>query len=265
MRRGHGWPTHFPALAGPAIAAVIVTAWISGRPGLADLWRRMVRWRFPLRWWAAALGPAVFLAIALAIAAAVGQAPDASAFGRYSGLPALGVVLVALLVVLLNGYGEEVGWRGFALPAIQRRVGARRAALIVAGLWALWHLPFFFLQASYRSFGPPTLVGFLIGIAAGSIVLTWIYNGTGGSILAVVVWHGVYNMAAATAASSGMIAAVVSALVIVQAIVLLRLDHRAERSGGPPLLGPRAPRPCARHAPGPAPGDSVQRGSLAER
>lgn len=197
VRRGQGWPTHFPALLGPAIAAVIVTAWISDRPGLANLGRRMLRWRFPLRWWGAALSPLLFLGIALAVAAAVGHAPRLGSFGRYSGLSALGLVWVALMVTVVNGYGEEVGWRGVALPVIQRRVGARQAAVIVAALWALWHLPFFFLQASYRSFGAPTLVGFVIGIAAGSIVLTWLYNGAGASILAAVVWHAAYNMAAA--------------------------------------------------------------------
>jgi membrane protease YdiL (CAAX protease family) len=239
VRRGVGWPTHFPALIAPALAAVIVTAWVSGSTGLADLARRVGRWRFPLRWWAVALSPLAFLAIALLVAALAGETPEPEEFGRYSGVASLGIGGVVLFA-LLNGFGEEIGWRGFALPVLQRRHGALRATMIVAAAWALWHLPFFFLLDSYRGFGPFTAVGFTIGIAAGSVVLTWVYNGTGGSVLAAAVWHAAYNLGAATEASEGMIAGVVSALVIGQAFVLLRREEASARRGGPPVLGPRA-------------------------
>jgi hypothetical protein len=121
------------------------------------------------------------------------------------------------------------------LPAFQRRLGAKRAALIVAGFWALWHLPYFFLVSSYRGFGPFTLVGFTIGIVSGSVVLTWLYYGAGQSILAVAVWHATYDMA--TSGTSGTIQAIVSALVIAQAIVLWRLHDRSIKHGSRPVLG----------------------------
>lgn len=236
--RGEGWPTHFPALIAPALAAVIVTLGTSGRSGLAELAARVARWRFPLRWWAVALSPLAFLVIAILLATALGAAPGADEYGRYSGVASVGIVGVAAFA-LINGLGEETGWRGFALPLLQERVGAVRASMIIAALWALWHLPFFFLLESYRDFGPFTLVGFAIGIAAGSVVLTWIYNGTGGSVLAAAVWHATYNLGAATEASEGVIAATVSALVIAQAFVLLRREEATVRRGRPPVLGPR--------------------------
>lgn len=173
-----------------------------------------------------ALSPLAFLAVGLAVSAAAGRLPGAGEFALYSGWPAIGVAGAAL-AALLNGFGEEIGWRGFLLPTLQRRYGAKRAAFIVAGLWAFWHLPFFFLIASYRGSGPFMFVGFLIAIASGSVVLTWLYYGSGQSILAVAVWHATYNMAAATAASSGMVTAVASALVIAQAVLLIRRDARA--------------------------------------
>lgn len=82
VRRGVGWPTASPALAGPAIAAVVVTVWMSGRVGLADLARRIVRWRFALRWWAATLSPLAFLGIGLGISVwrSIGTSES-----RYSG------------------------------------------------------------------------------------------------------------------------------------------------------------------------------------
>jgi membrane protease YdiL (CAAX protease family) len=238
IERGKGWPTHWPALVGPALAAFVVTAWLSGRAGLSDLVARMRRWRMPLRWWVATLSPLGFLGVALVAAAAADDLPRWSDFGRYSGLPALGVVAVALLAILVNGFGEETGWRGFALPLLQRRYGPLAAALLVTPIWAAWHLPYFFTIATYRDFAPVGYVGFVFGLACGSIVLTWLYNGTGGSILACAVWHGLFNVTTGTLAASGTIAAVTSTFVIVQAIVLVRLERRARRRGHASILGP---------------------------
>ena len=241
VRQGDGWPTHFPALAGPLIAAFAVTARIGGRRGSAVLLRRLVRWRFGVGWWVAALSPLAYLAIGLAIATVAGSAPSAREFALYSGWPAMGIA-GAGLAAFLNGEVEETGWRGFLLPSLQPRYGAKRAAFIVGALWGLWHLPFFLL-ASYRGIAPFAVVGFGIGILAGSIVATWLYYGSGQSVLAVAIWHASYNMASGTAASSGAVAAVASALIIAQAVVLLRLHEQASRRGLPPVLGPAGAHP----------------------
>jgi len=180
IEKGVGWPTNSPALLGPALAAFMVTAAVCGRTGVRDLLARMARWRMPLRWWAATLSPLAFLAVALAVAAATGKIPGGSGFGRYSGFPAIGVVPVAVVTILIT-FGEETGWRGFALPLLQRRYGALAAALLVTPVWALWHLPYFFTVSTYRGFAPVGYVGFVFGLACGSIVLTWLYNGTGGT------------------------------------------------------------------------------------
>ena len=239
VERGVGWPTHVPALAGPALAALALTALISGRVGVRNLLGRVGLWRMPVRWWAATLSPLLFLAIAIAVALVAGTAPSVSDFGRFSGLPAIGVVPVAVIVIL-SSFGEETGWRGFALPLLQRRHGALAAALLVTPIWVVWHLPYFLTVATYRDFPPAGYIGFAFGIACGSIVLTWLYNGTGGSILACAVWHGVYNLASGTAAASGTVAAVTSTLVSVQALLLVWLELRARRRGAASLLGPRA-------------------------
>jgi membrane protease YdiL (CAAX protease family) len=141
----------------------------------------------------------------------------------------------------VGSLGEESGWRGFALPRLQRRLGALRATLVLAPLWWLWHLPQFFVIATYRDFRPFGYVAMFLGLTCGAIVLTWLYNRSGGSVLLVVVWHGAYNFAAATQASVGTIAAVVSTLVMVQALVLLGLELRARRRRLPPVLGPASP------------------------
>jgi uncharacterized protein len=70
--------------------------------------------------------------------------------------------------MLVGVFGEEAGWRGYALPRLQQRLGPLRATLVLATLWALWHTPLFLLLDSYRGFGVFTAVGFLIGLTAGA-------------------------------------------------------------------------------------------------
>jgi hypothetical protein len=91
----------------------------------------------------------------------------------------------------------------------------------LAALWALWHAPLFLVLASYQDFGPSHHPGFVIGLTAGARVLTAIYNDTGGSILAAALGHASYNLAAATNATDGTIAAVATALVIFWAVSII--------------------------------------------
>ena len=239
VRRGVGWPTHIPSLLGPAIAAVVVTASTMGRPEVRDLLARMTRWRVPLRWWLVAVSPVALLGLALIAMAAAGQAlPSVADFGRFSGIPAVGLVGVLLVITFVGALGEETGWRGYALPQLQRRFSPLASSLILALFWFGWHLPQFFVIATYRDFGPVQYVGMFLGLACGSVVLTWLYNRSGGSILLVIVWHGLYNFVGATQAATGMLAAVVSTLIMIQGVILIVLEVRARRSGRPSVLGP---------------------------
>ena len=238
IEKGKAWPTNLPAVFGPAVAAFVVTAWLCGRGGVDDLGERSVRWRTPARWWIATLAPIWFLVVALVVAAVAGTVPKLSDFGRYSGLPTIGVAAV-LVLAILGGLGEEVGWRGFALPFLQGKYSALTAALLVTPIWALWHLPFFFTVTTYRGFPAAGYIGFVFGLACGSIILTWLYNRTGGSILACAIWHGVYNIETGTVGANSTIQAVTTTLVIVQAVMLVVLELRARWAGLRSVLGPR--------------------------
>jgi membrane protease YdiL (CAAX protease family) len=239
VHRGAGWPTHYPALLGPAIAAVMVTAWTMGRPGLRDLGARLVRWRVALRWWLVAVSPAAFLTLGLVAMRVAGKPlPAVGDFGRFSGTPAIGLVGVFLLITFVGSLGEETGWRGYALPQLQRRFSPLTATLILALLWFLWHLPQFAVIGTYRDFGPVGYLGMFLGLTCGAIVLTWLYNRSGGSILLVIVWHGVYNFVGATQAATRTLAAIVSTLIMVQGIILVVVELRARRHGLPSVLEP---------------------------
>lgn len=137
---GH-W-SHFPGLLGPMIAGIITTTWAQGFSGLGDLASRMFRWRVPLRWYAAALAPVPFaLATAAVIGAVTGDGfPAASERGRMKGLPNSGIAAVFAMAFLINGFGEETGWRGFALPKWRERHGELSASLLIALPWRRrWH------------------------------------------------------------------------------------------------------------------------------
>jgi membrane protease YdiL (CAAX protease family) len=176
--QGDGWPTHVPSLAGPMLAAFIVTGWTAGLAGVGDLVARMGRWRIGWRWWLAVLGPlAFFFAVLATMAAAGADVPARGDFGRFSGLPSsLGIVGVAIVVTLVNGFGEETGWRGYALPQLQHRFGPIAASLVIAAAWAAWHIPQFFVLDSYKTFSVAMLPIFVFGLTCGAIVWMWVYS-----------------------------------------------------------------------------------------
>jgi membrane protease YdiL (CAAX protease family) len=227
-----GHVTHFPGLLGPAIAAIIVTASTQGRAGLRDLATRMTRWRVPARWYVAAAAPMLVAVAVAAILRLVGAGfAGWDAFGQMPGLPDLGVLGVVAGTLLVNGFGEETGWRGFALPHFRRWHARLQASVLVAISWVLWHLPTFFLDSGYRgTLDPLVLPGFVLGIFAGAIVLTWVYEGSGSSVLLAALWHTAFNLGSATRAGEGVIAPVVTVFVIASAFVIARRWQRGGRT-----------------------------------
>ena len=242
IRAGQGWPTHLPALLGPIVAAFIATAVWWGRRGVRDLVRRMLLVRVPLRWWAFALSPLMVLGAVLVVDNVTGHAaPAAADFASFSGVSSrLGVVGVVLVILVVNGFGEETGWRGFALPHLQERYTPLTSTLILSAMWVVWHAPMFVVVDTFRSFTAPIVVGWVIGLFCGAVVLSWLYNRSGGSILLVAIWHTTYNLISGTDAATGLLAAVSTTLVIVLAVVLVVLEIRSRRAGRATVLGPRA-------------------------
>ena len=222
VRQGVGWPTQVPGLLGPALAALAVTGVLDGRRGVDELMARLGRWRIGWRGWTYALSPVLFLAVGLLVLLVVGRdLPSASDFGRFSGLPAAGPVVAVVVLVLVAGVGEELGWRGFLQQRLQGGHSPVAASLLVVPVWAVWHLPLFGLLATYRGFGLLTLVGFVVGLGCGSVILGRVYGAARGSVLATTVWHGTYNLGAGTEAGTGPLAAVTTTLVMAWAFVIL--------------------------------------------
>lgn len=217
-----GAVSHFPGLLGPMVAAVIVTVAVEGRAGILDFGARLVRWRVPVRWYLLAILPYVLFLAAFGLVAATGGDPPApDEFYEFSGLPNLTVLLVVALVLLFNGFGEEAGWRGFLTPQLLRRHGPILASVLVAAAWIAWHVPSFWVIETYRNAGVGIVPMMAIGITAGSIILTWLYIGSGGSILIVALWHLAYNFGSATTAGRGIAGAVLWTAVLLWALIVI--------------------------------------------
>jgi CAAX protease family protein len=173
----------FPALFGPALAAVIVTAVTNGVPGLEDLLGRLVRWRVGARWYAVALGLPVALALT---AAGLHLLLGAQTSVDFGGLSVLNFVVFVLIV------GEELGWRGYALPKMLAERSALAASLIVGVLWGVWHLPTFFVLGAPQ-YGLP-FSAFVLLTAAYSVVIGWVFVHARGSVLIASLMHGAINL-----------------------------------------------------------------------
>jgi membrane protease YdiL (CAAX protease family) len=135
------------------------------------------------RWYAIALGLPVVLAGAAAGAHLLLGGP---AVLRVGTLSLLEPVLFVLII------GEELGWRGYALPRLLARRSALAASLILGLLWGLWHLPTFYVPGAPQH-GLP-ISAFLLLTMAYSVLFTWIYLHTRGSVLIATLFHGAINL-----------------------------------------------------------------------
>lgn len=210
---------HYLAAYGPMLSALILTGLRRGWDGLRELLGRMTKWKVNPGWWVAALAPlGLYLLVGMALWLIQGQRLDLTTMGQLDYLQALGLAALPLWI-LTFGIGEEIGWRGFALPELQKDHSPLFATFILWIFWALWHLPLFFY-----SYPAAIIPGFLIGLLSGAIIFTWLYNSTGGSILMVALWHGAFNFTTAcTSCKTGTAAAVISALVMVWAVLAAML------------------------------------------
>ena len=209
---------HYLVAYGPILSALLVTGISQGLPGLKELGGRIFKWSC-LEWWFVAFSPLILGIVAIWILNRLtGSEIVLADLGAVNYLPRLGVRGALLLWIFTFGLGEETGWRGFALPRLQEGRSALAATMILAVFWALWHLPQFFYL-----FDPSMAVGWLIGLFAGAVVLTWLYNSSPDNILPVAIWHGCFNFMTASTAEVGILPAVMSTIVIAWAVVVIIL------------------------------------------
>lgn len=167
----------------PGIVGVAMVWRHYGLAGLRGFFRRFMLWRMSLSWWLLLLVgmPAVFYAGA----ALNGNLTDAFSFSPWYA------VVPALLAMLFIGPLEELGWRGVALPLMQRRLPPLWAGLVLGLVVAFWHTPAFLLSGTKQSawaIGP-----FFLGVVAISVILTPMFNAAHGSLLVAALFHAQMN------------------------------------------------------------------------
>jgi uncharacterized protein len=188
-------PLYYLVVWSPALSALIMIAKTQGREAIIIFVRRLLHWRVGFIWYALALIliPVLYFLGSLLTWAIV----EENVFGLYEGT----LIQFLGIGILLRGTAgpvEELGWRGFALPLLQRKYTGLTAAIILGLVWGVWHMPSFVIGTLYQSTVGLSLVFsmpiFLVQIMAMSIILTLLYNGTGGSLLLVFLFHWMGNI-----------------------------------------------------------------------
>jgi uncharacterized protein len=171
---------------GPTLAAFIMTGTTEGRAGIRRLLRRYVLWRVGFRWYLVVIigPPAIILLATIVLPGAL------ASFQTLAPLnPLLLIVTFPLILIFGGPLFEEGGWRGFALPRLQRLHGPLVGSLILGILWACWHLPLFWITVWGT---PPTILNMILyvpTVAFMTIVYTWVFNNTKGSVLIAILLH----------------------------------------------------------------------------
>ncbi len=177
--------------------AAIVLVVIEGRKGgLRELLGRFFIWRVGIQWWAFALLFAIIPSVASLYLFNLLGGPTVD----WSGLPPLYTVVPSFIfLTVAAGMGEEFGWRGFLLPRLQTRHNALVSSLIVGVIWAIWHIPLFFIKGTSQYEQQlqagllQAILGYSLFVIASSIQFAWVFNNTRGSVLLAAVLHGASN------------------------------------------------------------------------
>jgi membrane protease YdiL (CAAX protease family) len=208
---------------GPIAAAFLVSGAETGRPGIRDLLQRMLLWRGRLGWIAvASLAPVALLALAIAAARALGSESVALRWiGRSHEFPQFSAIAFLTYSLISFGFGEETGWRGFALPRLQARHSALVASLLLTIGWAVWHVPLFFYRPGYLGMSAAGIAGWLFSLVTGSVLLTWLYNGSRGSLIVVAIFHAAIDVVFTSAEGSSTAVNAAGALITVWGVVVV--------------------------------------------
>ena len=216
-------------------ASLIMTGLTLGREGVIALLKRFLIWRVGWKWYLAPflLAPALIIGGVYLNAALNGVPPDFSTvmaykiFGKSAYLP---LFILPFFMVDFIANGEEMGWRGYVLPRLQAKHSALTSALILGVIWGFWHLPKFLTHWDTVSFA-----WFMAHTTVVSVLYTWLYNGTKGSLLLVTLFHaasnatGVFMPMANTVSSGNMGAYIIFILLEIAAAIIILIATGPER------------------------------------
>jgi membrane protease YdiL (CAAX protease family) len=182
---------------GPTLAAIAMTAAIAGKTGLHELRQRIRQWRAPWQWY-------LFILAGIPVLILLGIIAQPGALAGFHDLSSLLLISYpfAFIATFFGGgpLGEEIGWRGFALPRMQKQYGPLWGTLLLGFLWSCWHLSDFLTASKGGGQGTgwtaflTNFPVFMLAVVSLAIIMTWIYNHTGGSIFTAILAHTSVNI-----------------------------------------------------------------------
>ena len=192
--------------------------------------------------WLLSFSPLLIFIVSLLVSGVVRhQWFDIPGFFQSNDLLHPATMLAWAMPLVFYGFGEEGGWRGYLLPALQARYSAFKSTVILSVIWICWHVPSFFYRYDLKGIA---FIGFVLGIFAGAIWLTFLFNYTRGSILAVSLWHLTFNTVSMMAKDEVFLSAVTSSVVmLLAAFVLLKYARTNLSPYEKTCLQPESPGP----------------------
>jgi membrane protease YdiL (CAAX protease family) len=173
-------PLFYVAVYAPAMAALVLVLYRHGIEGTRRFLARLLLWRTKIYWY-------VFLIVGVPLVfyvSALFKEGAADTLFPFASVPAY---LLALFLMAIKGPVEEIGWRGIALPLLQRSMAPIWAGLVLGVIWGIWHLPAFLLSGTPQSAW--SLTPFFVGTIALSVIVTPLFNSARGSILLPALFH----------------------------------------------------------------------------
>jgi uncharacterized protein len=187
----HGWGG-----LGPLLASVICIYSFEGKIGVRKLIARWVQFK-PIAAFALALFvPFVLLAASIWLVSLFNNSlVSFNGFFSSNEFPQLSFFGFFIYNLVFFGFGEEVGWRGFALPKLLGKHSPVVASIILTAFWAVWHWPLFYYRPGYVAMGFAEITGWFFSLLTGSFLFTWLYQFSKGSILACALFHSTVDIA----------------------------------------------------------------------
>lgn len=219
---------HYLGSFGPMIAAFIVKYISEGRQGIKDLLKRLAQWKVGWIWYVVVLVVPVLLVVAAGYADQLtgGQSFTMKGFSVNDEFSQFGPLGYFLFNFFTFGIGEETGWRGYALPALQKKFTAFTSTLILAVGWACWHIPAFIYRPLYSQMDVAGIAGFFMSLLMGAVVLTWLYNSTKGSLLIVALFHAMIELMFISENITVKMSSYIGAAIMIAAVLIILIAKR---------------------------------------